>query len=216
MAHVADSSSNVSTASCIANNQIKRDLPHDIYRDPDEEEEEIVQSDYSPNKGKRADRRGNKRDRYSIYDDVDSSASTSATDSDESELHDDQRRKRWGKSRRAHQKAQISKAAGSIGSSLREPLLSSAGSEHLSKPPGAFRGQTSRITSTDIYAYPHPPAKAGWTPWAPGNRVAWGEYKDKVALLLWCGLVSGTLITAAWMVVGAKVSCHKEEVLGPY
>lgn len=213
MAHVADSSSNASAASFITNKAIKSDLPHDIYRDPDEDGEEVIQSGYRLDKGKRTSRGGNQRDRYSIYDDVDSSASTSITDSDESEVQTDQRRGKWNKSRRAHQKVQISKAAGSIGSSLREPLLSSAGSEHLSKPPGAFKGQTSRITSTDIYTYPHPPAKAGWTPWAPGNRVAWGEYKDKVALLLWCGLVGGTLISATWMVLGAKVNWPIEKAL---
>jgi hypothetical protein len=207
MAHIADSSSNASTASYIATKS-NRDLPHDIYRDPDEDDDddddEILQSLRRPDKGKRTSKRDAKRDRYSIYDDVDSSASTSTLDSDESNVHEGQRRKKWRKTRRTHQKAQISKAAGSIGSSLREPLLSSAGSDHLSKPPGAFRGQTSRIASTDIYAYPHPPAKAGWTPWAPGNRVSWSEYKDKVALVLWAGLCFGTLATAIWMVLGAK------------
>lgn len=201
---VADSSSAASTTSHSGAKIDKTELPNDIYRDPDEDEEE----EGPPfDKGKGTIRGDAKRDRYSIYDDVDTSASGSTTSSDDSEAADhDPRRKKWGRAKRSNRKAQISKAAGSIGSSLREPLLSSAGSERLVKPPGAFRGQTSRITSTEIYAYPHPPAKAGWTPWAPGNRVSWNEYKDKVALLLWFGLVGGTLVTAIYMVLGAKVS----------
>lgn len=208
MAHVAESSSAASTASHTGERGRRQELPSDIYRDPDEEEEEEDRLAPRANKGKRATSSGGAtaRDRYSIYDDVDSSASTSVTTSDASEAEDDRRRKRLRAGRRVNRKAQISKAAGSIGSSLREPLLSSAGSEHLGKPPGAFQGQTSRIASADIYAYPHPPAKAGWTPWAPGNRVPLGEYKDKAALLLWFALVTGTLAVAVWMVVGAKVS----------
>lgn len=201
---VADSSSAASTTSYGGANTGKNDLPNDIYRDPDEEDEE---EGPTFDKGKGTRKGSPKRDRYSVYDDVDTSDSGSTTSTDDSEAADhDPRRKKWGRARRSNRKAQISKAAGSIGSSLREPLLSSAGSERLAKPPGGFRGQTSRIASTDIYAYPHPPAKAGWTPWAPGNRVSWSEYKDKIALLLWFGLVGATLITAVWMVVGAKVS----------
>jgi hypothetical protein len=206
MAHVADSSSAASTASYTGKKTRRTELPNDIYRDPDEdEEEELSSSSRRKDKGKRAATRVGGKDRYSIYDEADSSASISVTTSEDSDDEDDSRRRRWRAFRRTDQKAQVSKAAGSIGSSLREPLLSSASAETLGKPPGAYRGNTSRIASADIYTYPHPPAKAGWTPWAPGNRVSLGEYKDKVALLLWFGLVAGTLIVAVWMVAGTKV-----------
>ncbi|UZJ57396.1 hypothetical protein CBS101457_006716 [Exobasidium rhododendri] len=207
---VADSSSAASTASHSGRKEKRQEVPSDIYRDPDEDEDGKEETRYNQRQsrrhaaGKKAMTGGGKKDRYSIYDEGDSSASTSVTPSDDSDTGDDDRRKRWRMNRRNDRKAQVSKAAGSIGSSLREPLLSSASAETLTKPPGAYRGNVSRISSADIYAYPHPPSKTSWTPWAPGNRVSLSEYKDKAALLLWFGVVAGTLSIAVWMVIGAK------------
>lgn len=200
MAHVGESSSAASAPSSKAQVKRRQDLPSDIYRDPDEDEDDDDDENSAGQGGQLTKGSDTRRDRYAMYDETETSDDTSDTSSEEGDKHQGSKRNQ----RKIARQAKISKAAGSIGSSLREPLLSSAGSERLAQPPGAFRGQTSRITSTDIYAYPHPDAKAGWTPWATGNRVSLSDYKDKIALLLWLALVLGTLSTAVWMILGAN------------
>lgn len=163
-------------------------LPDDIYRDPDEEE------------------RVSDPTRRPISDigDADSSRSFVTDTSEEDEDVEDPRRRRRS-DRRPSRISAITKAAGSIGSSLREPLLTS-GFEEAAHLPGSYRGTTSRMTAADVYAYPHPPAQSGWTPWGPGNRVPIRQFKDKPALAMWIALVTFVLVFAGWMAIAAEVS----------
>lgn len=194
LAHGADSSSAASDASVLP--KARRQTRDDIYRDPDEisAAEDDEESDVA-RQGRRASRRGRRSSgkKGSLFkDDSDTSQNSS---SDESQARSqDTSRGNWKTNRQAR----------NTSSSLREPLLSAAGSEVREQPPGAFNGATSRMASADIYAYPHPPAKTGWTPWAPGNRVPLSQYKDKMALLSWLGVCAATLFIAGWMAIGAK------------
>lgn len=101
--------------------------------------------------------------------------------------------------------------ASDAASSLRQPLLSSDiastnASGSLSVPlPGAFRGSTSRQVAADIYAYPHPPAKSGWTPWATGNVLQWREWKDKGAVVAWSLVMLFTVVVSGGSALAASV-----------
>jgi hypothetical protein len=86
-----------------------------------------------------------------------------------------------------------------------ETLLSSAEGSTLPLPPGAFTGRTTRQGIDDVYAYPHPPAHSGWTPWAPGNAVAWREWKDKGALAAWALVLLATVLIGGVAALGAQV-----------
>lgn len=212
MVHGAESSSSVASETDVGGNRKwssrnRAALPDDIYRDPDEESLNEGEDNQARQRRDR-ERLGLQKGAYPAYnddDDDDESRHTSTNTSDEEYSDNDTHRT----GRRQARRGTITKAAGSIGSSLREPLLSSAGSEVLGggqhQPPGAFRGTTSRLAASDLYAYPHPPAKTGWTPWAPGNRVPLRQYKDKAALAVWLAAATGTLLVAGWMSLGANV-----------
>lgn len=195
LAHGADSSSATSDASVLP--KTRRPKRDDIYRDPDEisAAEDDEESDVA-RQGRRASRRVKRGaiKKESIFKDDDPDTSQISSSDESQARSQDTSRGNWRKSRQNR----------NASSSLREPLLSAAGSEVREQPPGAFNGATSRMASADIYAYPHPPAKTGWTPWAPGNRVPLSQYKDKMALLSWLGVCAITLFIAGWMAIGAK------------
>lgn len=204
LAHGADSSSATSDASVLSRKNSRNAKSDDIYRDPDGMSDDDEESDVA-RQGRRASRRvkrgtGRKGKESIFADDSENDEDTSQiSSSDESQARSQNTsRGSWKPGKRMRTQS------GNAASSLREPLLSAAGSEVREQPPGAFNGATSRIVSADIYAYPHPPAKTGWTPWAPGNRVPLSQYKDKMALLSWLGVCAATLFIAGWMAIGAK------------
>lgn len=193
LAHAADSISSLSSASNGYGRNDRR-VQDSLYSDEEyEDDEENGDSEVEARRGgntrARSASRG-RRDAYSLYDDDD--------DDDQDDDDDESRSSRSEDSRDLSRKQRRTQ-------SMREPLMSSStSSERTPRPPGAFTGTTSRMIAADIYNYPHPPARSGWTPFAPGNSVHWREYKDKAALGLWLSFVLATLVLAGWVALGAK------------
>ncbi|PWN39761.1 hypothetical protein IE81DRAFT_368825 [Ceraceosorus guamensis] len=175
----------------------------DIYRDLDEASSS-TSADEAPRSSafeRRASGPFGSSHRESSADDSSSDALTSSTVSSP--------QIRSGEARKSELERQGPHGHGVEHSSIREPLLfsemaSSSPSGSLPLPlPGAFRGSTTRQVAADIYAYPHPPAKSGWTPWATGNTAQWREWKDKGALLAWVLVMLFTVVIAGGAAIGA-------------
>lgn len=189
LAHAAESTSSMSSASHTIGHNTRR-VQDSLYSDEDYDDDSEQEGRRDSARSTRSASRG-RRDAYSLYDDDDDDDDEDDDDKSVS-TRSDTSRDLSRKQRRQH--------------SLREPLISSGTSEGKPSPPGAFTGATSRMIAADIYNYPHPPAKSGWTPFAPGNSVHWREYKDKAALGLWLTFVLATLVLAGWAALGAKSS----------